>query len=155
MLRLLLALFFGESNCAILLRIARWHDGVYCPRCNSRRVKRYGKYKHLFQRYFCNECHHTFNDKTGTIFHYAHIPLSEWFLAIYMVCIPWMGMSISSISNQLNIPDRICYSMIRGVMERIASAEAIKLDGTVETDELYTKAGMKGRSYHDLIINQT
>ncbi len=35
--------------------------------------------------------------------------------------------------------------MIRSMMERLASAEAAKLDGTVEVDELYTKAGMKGR----------
>ncbi len=63
-----------------------------------------------------------------------------------------MGISISSISNQLDIPYRTCYGMIRGVMERIASTETIKLDGKVETDELYVKAGMKGRSYHDLII---
>ena len=44
-----------------------------------------------------------------------------------------MHAQIAPRSNQLNIPYRICYSMIRGVMERIASAEAIKLDGTVET----------------------
>ncbi len=152
MLRLLLALFLDESICASLLRTARWHDDVHCLRCYSSRVKRYGKYRRVFQRYYCNDCHHTFNDKTGTIFHYSHIPLSEWFLAVYMFCIPWMGMSISSISNQLSIPYRICYHMIRGVMERIASTETIKLDGMVEVDELYTHAGMKGRSYHAIII---
>ena len=63
-------------------------------------------------------------------------------------------MSTSSISNQLAIPYRQCYHIIRGMMERLASAEHGKLDGEVETDELYTKAGMKGRSYHDWIAKQ-
>jgi len=152
MLRLLLALFLDESICAHLLRIARWQNGIYCPLCYSSRIKRYGKYKQIFQRYYCHTCRHTFNDKTGTIFHYSHLSLSEWFLAIYLFCIPWMGMSISSISNQLNIPYRICYHVIRSMMERLASAEHNKLDGTVEIDELYTKAGMKGRNGHEMII---
>lgn len=153
MLRLLLALFLDEAICASLLRIARWHDGICCPTCYSRRVRRYGKYKRIFQRYYCNGCNRTFNDKTGTIFHYSHVSLSEWFMAVYMFCIPWMGMSISSISYQLEIPYRTCYHMLRAMMERLASAEQKKLDGAVEIDELYVKAGMKGRSYHEQIIN--
>lgn len=152
MLRLLLALFLDEFVCASLLRIARWYDGLYCPICYSRMVKRYGKYRRIFQRYYCGECKHTFNDKTGTIFHYSHISLPEWFLAAYLFCIPWMGCSIMSISNQLSMPYRNCYHMIRAVMDRLASAEQGKLDGEVEIDELYTHAGMKGRSYHALII---
>ncbi len=152
MLRLLLPLLLDESLCAMLLRVARWHDGIYCPTCHSKKVKRYGRYRRIFQRYHCNECKHTFNDKTGTIFHYSHASLSEWFLVIYLFCIPWMGMSMMSISNQLALPYRQCYHMIRAVMERLASVEHNKLDGTVEIDELYTKAGMKGRNYHEMII---
>ncbi len=106
MLRLLLALFLDDPLCAYLVRLARWSDGVYCPSCYSRSIKRYGKYKRIFQRYYCYDCSHTFNDKTGTIFHYSHVSLSDWFLAIYLFCIPWMGMSMSSISNQLAIPYR-------------------------------------------------
>jgi hypothetical protein len=34
----------------------------------------------------------------------------------------------------------------------LSSTEDAKLDGEVETDELYTHAGMKGRNYHELII---
>ena len=44
--------------------------------------------------------------------------------------------------------------MIRGIMERIATVDSQKLDGTVEHDELYVKSGMKGRSYHYDIIRQ-
>jgi hypothetical protein len=34
-------------------------------------------------------------------------------------------------------------------MEKISSSSYVKLNGKVETDEFYNKAGLKGRSYHD------
>ncbi|MDN5847927.1 MAG: transposase, partial [Candidatus Nitrosocosmicus sp.] len=43
---------------------------------------------------------------------------------------------------------------IRTVMEKLSSSSlsATKLDGEVEGDEFYIKAGLKGRSYHDEIV---
>ena len=83
---------------------------------------------------YCNECKRAFNDKTGTIFHYSDISLSEWFLAIYLFCMPWKCMSISSICYQISIPYRIYYHMVSAVMERLATVEVIlKLDRQVET----------------------
>ena len=42
-------------------------------------------------------------------------------------------------------------------MERIASSsyksDNVKLAGVIEADEFYIKAGLKGRSYHDEILN--
>ncbi len=37
-------------------------------------------------------------------------------------------------------------------MEKISSSSYTKLDGNVEADEFYIKAGLKGRSYHEEII---
>ena len=46
---------------------------------------------------------------------------------------------------------------VRTVMERIASSsyksDNVKLTGVIEADEFYIKAGLKGRSYHDEILN--
>ncbi len=150
-----LALFLDEQFCACLFRSARWNMGLYCPRCNSNRVRRHCRYRMLFQRYYCHHCGQTFNDKTGTVFHYSHVPLSRWFLAIYLFCmVSWTGISIRSTSLQLGIAYRICYHMIRGIMGRIATAGDQKLGGTVEHDELYVKSGMKGRGYHYDIVRQ-
>lgn len=153
MLRLLFALFLDESACANLLRIARWRSGIRCPVCYSGRVRKHCKYRHIFQRYLCRDCNNTFNDKTGTIFHYSHVSLSNWFLAVYLFCIiSWNGISIRATSLQLGISYRICYHMIRALMESIAAVYDQKLDGTVEHDELYVRSGMKGRGYHYDII---
>mgnify|MGYP005803192627 CR=1 FL=1 len=39
-------------------------------------------------------------------------------------------------------------------MEKLSSSSisATKLEGEIESDELYIKAGLKGRSYHDEIV---
>jgi transposase-like protein len=116
-------------------------------------VSKHCKYKEIFQRYLCHDCKHTFNDKTGTVFHYSHVPLSGWFLAVYLFCcISWTGISIRATSFQLDISYRICYHIIRAVMERIASVDSPKLEGKVEHDELYVKSGMKGSGYHYDIV---
>jgi hypothetical protein len=59
-------------------------------------------------------------------------------------------------SLQTDIQYYICYRFIRTIMERIASSsklDNVKLKGVIETDEFYIKAGLKGRSYHDEILN--
>ena len=50
----------------------------------------------------------------------------------------------------------ICYRFVRTIMERIASSsklDNVKLKGIIETDEFYIKAALKGRPYHDEILN--
>ena len=44
------------------------------------------------------------------------------------------------------------YGFIRTVMEKLSSLSSTKLDGIIECDEFYIKAGLKGRSYHDEIV---
>ena len=42
-----------------------------CPHCQSSKFKKYGLYKDR-QRYRCHICDRTFNDFTGTVWHYIH-----------------------------------------------------------------------------------
>jgi transposase-like protein len=47
------------------IREARFARGFVCPRCNSRRVQRWGHFSGR-QRYRCKGCRRTFSDLTGT-----------------------------------------------------------------------------------------
>ena len=47
------------------LRLARFRDGVRCPRCSCARVQRWGCFSGR-QRYRCTGCRRTFSDLTGT-----------------------------------------------------------------------------------------
>ena len=147
-------LISDESYCVELLRRARWSGLVTCPHCNCNSIKRYGRYKICFQRYFCYRCRCTFNDKTGTVFHYSHIPLSKWFCHIWLFCISSLiGTSIRQISKSLEMQYRTSYHMTRKIMQKLFdSQKALTINGECEADELYVHAGMKGKSYHDKIM---
>src|SRR5215510_452618 len=123
------------------------------PRCQSYNIKKDGLYR-SYQKYFCKRCERGFNDKTNTVFHYSHTPLKIWFLGMYLYFVLWPGCSIREISLEIVVPYPRCYRFIRTVMEKISSSSSYtKLDGKVEGDEFYIKAGLKGRSYHDEIVN--
>jgi len=54
----------------VALREARFAGGLWCVRCGSRRVQRWGK-AHGRQRYRCRTCGRTFSDLTGTPLAYS------------------------------------------------------------------------------------
>ena len=153
-----------EVWCAKVLRNVRWRNFcVVCPYCYSSNIKKDGHYRD-YQKYRCKSCRKWFNDKTGTIFHYSHTPLRKWFLVLYLFFVLWPGCSIREISIQVDASYRKCFYFIRTIIDRLtekkkksssSSFTSIdnKLKGTIEVDELYVKAGMKGRSYHDKILN--
>ena len=123
--------------------------------CHSQNIKKNGCYR-SYQKFYCKCCKKNFNDKTDTIFHYSHTPLKKWFMVLYLFFVLWPGCSIMETSLQTDIPYHICYRFVRTVMERIASSsksDNVKLKGVIETDEFYIKAGLKGRPYHDEILN--
>jgi hypothetical protein len=77
-----------------------------------------------------------------------------WFLAMYLYSLLWPVCSIRDVSFEIVVPYPRCYRFIRTVMEKYpsSSSSSNKLDGSIESDEFYFKAGLKGRSYHDEIV---
>ena len=138
-------LLLEERECLQLFRLLRWRNGVRCPLCRSRRVKRNGHYG-IYQRYLCKACGRSFNDKTGTIFHYSHTRLGVWFLVIHLAFI--LEKSIRATAKEACLPYRVCYRMVRSVMGRLYYRTVqVRLRGVVEVDEFYLNAGLKGRAY--------
>ena len=90
----------------------------------------------------------------GTIFHYSHTQLKTWFLALYLFFVLWPGCSIHETLLGVGISYYQCYKFIRSVMEKLTSSSSsssklggggVKLTGTVEADEFYIKADLRGR----------
>ena len=155
----LVAFLADERRCANLLRRIRWrrYNSITCIYCHSENIKKNGRYR-AYQKYYCKCCKKNFNDKTDTIFHYSHTPLKKWFIVLYLFFVLWPGCSIMETSLQTDIPYYICCDrFVRTVMERIASSsyksDNVKLTGVIEADEFYIKAGLKGRPYHNEILN--
>ena len=152
----LLNLFIYEASAARLLREVRWAEGVRCPYCSSEAIIRWAWYRHVYQRYRCKVCLRTFNDKTGTIFAYSRIPLKEWlFLAYLLGC---LHISILKASRELGRSYGAVYRSARKIMYAIHRCRrrlwsSRKLSGDVEMDEVYIKAGLKGRGNHWRILS--
>ena len=133
--------FVSERRAANLLAQIRWRDGVYCPRCRAESVIRYGSYR-VFQLYLCKDCDRTFNDRTGTIFEHSAVALKKWFLAVYTY------IRFTTSLGQLDVESDVSYTTIyRRVKRFLRALDAPRphLEGPVEIDEFYVKAGLKGR----------
>ena len=63
------------------------------------------------------------------------------------------ALSIREISKKLGLAYTTTYRMARCIMERLSDVQAgMALEGVCEVDELYVHAGMKGRGYHEEIL---
>jgi len=133
--------FVSERRAANLLAQVRWRDGVYCPRCRGESVIRYGSYR-VFQRYRCKNCDRTFNDQTGTVFEHSAVALRKWFLAVYTYV--RFNTSLRQLDVEIDVSYKTIYRRVQRFL-RALDAPRPQLEGPVEIDELYVKAGLKGR----------
>ncbi len=88
--------FSTEGACQEYLAKQRWKDGYVCPKCGSRHG-----YRLKNGRYQCTQCRHQISVTAGTVLHKTHMPLTQWFLALYLVCQDKRGISAVQLSAQL------------------------------------------------------
>lgn len=75
--------FGTEAACAEAVRRARWPDGFSCPRCGGcAHCVIVSGVRSLFQ---CHACHRQTSLTAGTLFGSTKLPLTTWFLAIYLI----------------------------------------------------------------------
>ena len=136
----------SEEACYETLRQRRWPDGVVrCPYCGQADIA--GPWPTPWEaacyRYRCRTCGKAFNDRTGTVFAGSKLPLSAWFLAMFLV---EEGKTIADIARELPCDDPTAHRVVWVIREQqIRLEEERVLQGTVEVDEIYQTAGHKGR----------
>jgi transposase-like protein len=133
-----------DAKCFETVRQMRWPEGVRCPHCSSEQVTKQGRDETQpeRQRYGCKACERRFDDLSGTVFAGHHQPLRVWMLCLYL-----MGLNLSSyqIARELGLNKDDAQKMVKQLREGIVSAQPpVKLQGTVECDEVYIVAGHKG-----------
>jgi transposase-like protein len=145
--------FRTEEACIAHFSQIRWPDGVRCLRCQGQRISEFhthgktGKPRHLYE---CMDCNYQFSVTTGTIFHDSHVPLTKWFLAIYLICSAKKGIPAKQLQRELAVSYKTAWYMAHRI--RLAMQEdsefCPKFVGTVEVDETYIggkRAGKRGR----------
>ena len=88
-----------EAQCAAALLALRWPQGFRCPRCSSAEhyVVGHGARK-LFQ---CRGCRRQTSLTSGTVMDSTKLPLTAWFLAIYLVSQDKTGLSALALMRHL------------------------------------------------------
>ena len=96
-----------EEQCRVVLSQSRRPQGYVCPQC---REKSYCtlKTRALYQ---CNHCHHQHSLISGAIFEVTKLPLTTWFLAIYLLIQAKTGLSALSLHRQLGVSYNTAWSI--------------------------------------------
>jgi transposase-like protein len=137
-------MLLDEEKTCTAIRSMRWREGVFCTRCNSSNVKKYGKSNRscYLQRYKCRCCNKRFDDLTDIIFSGSHHSVCVWIILIYFV---GLDLSNRQIAAELGLDQKVVHQMATSVRKAIYSKKPQpRLSGIAECDEAYFVAGHKG-----------
>lgn len=126
----------SEQQCEAALVQARWPEGFRCPHCSSATYStfRVGARK-TFQ---CSTCRKQTSLIAGTLFQGTHLPLSVWFLAIYLISQAKTGLSALALKRQLGVSYPTAWLIHHKLMQAMAERDAnYPLDGQVQVDDAY------------------
>jgi transposase-like protein len=126
--------FSDENQCRESLLHLRWPDGVVCPRCKGKSISRIVKRN----QFDCDSCRYQFSIISGTIFHDSHLPLTKWFIAVYLMTESKKGMSANQIKRILGFKGyQTAWYLCHRIRKAMAELPLEKLSGIVEVDETY------------------
>ena len=128
--------FGTEAACAEAVRRARWPGGFVCPRCNAGAhcVVLSGS-RRLYQ---CHACHRQTSLTAGSLFGSTKLPLTRWFLAIYLISQAKTGLSALELKRHVGVSYPTAWLMHHKIMTAMVAREAQhRLSGTVQVDDAY------------------
>lgn len=134
--------FTSNEICKDFLAQQRWDDDVVCPYCGEHHC-----YRCVDGRFLCpnRDCHKKFNSTVGTIFEASRIPLTKWFLAIYLVSSHKKGISSHQLGRDISVTQKTAWFMLQKVRSCFAQDDSVALEGEVEIDEAYVGGDNKWR----------
>lgn len=135
--------FGSEEQCLEAVVAARWPQGFRCPRCDAE--EHYlvgGRARALYQ---CHACRYQASPIAGTLFEHTKLPLTTWFLGIFLISQAKTGISALSLKRQLGVSYPTAWLMQKKVHEAMAHREeAHRLEGDVLLDDAYLGGELAG-----------
>lgn len=138
-----LKLFATEALCAAALQSARWPDGFRCPSCaGAAHCVLHTDGHKVFQ---CNACRHQTSLTAGTVFQATKLPLTTWFLAIYLISQAKTGLSALALKRQLGVSYPTAWLVHHKLMQAMTERETrYMLSGKVQVDDAYLGGERRG-----------
>lgn len=131
-----LGVFGTEAQCAEAVKCARWPDGFRCTGCGAAGhcVVGHGA-RNLFQ---CNACRHQTSLTAGSLMEHTKLPLTTWFLAIYLISQAKTGLSAMSLKRQIGVSYRTAWLLHQKINHAMAQQEGThRLGGEIQIDDAY------------------
>jgi len=118
-----------EDQCFDALYKWRWPNGFQCPSCG------YDKSCQLTNRKLqqCNRCHHQTSITAGTILESTKLPLTTWFLAIYLISQSKKSVSAMQLHRQLGISYNSAWGLKHKLMQVMMARDQKYDDGSCYT----------------------
>ena len=131
-----------EERCRAAVEKLRWPKGFVCPLCGSRE----GRWLSTRPKIQCRACRRQVSLTAGTIFDATKLPLTSWFLAMWLVATAKNGISSVELGRRLGIKQTNAWAPKQKVMHVMAGREGRKrLDGRVEMDDAFLGGHRPGR----------
>ena len=134
-----------EEQCRAVVEKLRWPEGFVCPLCGGTE----GKWLSTRPKVQCRACRHQVSLTAGTVFPATKLPLTTWFLAMWLVATAKNGISSVELGRRLGIKQTNAWALKQKIMAVTTGREdAERLDGRVEMDDAYLgghRPGKRGR----------
>ena len=136
--------FPNDDVCLDFLKLARWPDGIICPKCQK--ITPHYRIK-ARKVYNCEFCNNQVSPAAYTIFDHSSTSLKSWFHAFFLMSSTRTGISAKQLQRELGVTYKTAWRMFREIRS-IMNEHQAKMSGTVEVDETYFggKSNKKGRS---------
>lgn len=126
-----------EVLCTRALRRARWPKGFVCPRCAGRRSRRC-THRHGERLWQCCACRHQTSLISDTLFASTKLPLTRWFLALYLLTQSKTNMAALELMRHLGVCYRTAWRVKHKIMQAMTEREGPRQwGGTVQIDDAY------------------
>lgn len=127
--------FSNDDKCRAYLENLRWGDTPCCVFCGSVNVTRLTTGK----RFQCNEkqCRKQFSVLVGTVAENTKIPLTKWFLAMYILSNHSKGISSLQLASWLGVTQKTAWFLNHRIREMLTEQDPELLEGIVEVDESF------------------
>jgi len=127
-------LYNTEEKCRDYLFARRFADGFICPKCGCKEYYCLPK-RALHQ---CKSCGLQTSVTSGTIFHKTKIPLTKWFLAIYLMAEDKRGFSAKRLQKELKISYKSAWYLLMRLRTAMGKRDSkYFLQELVELDDSY------------------